>query len=607
MSEHHCDADLLNEISQLKGQLHETNKKYNLIKKLYRKDKINFQEEIDGSKLLQDISIELLYEENIQEFYEKIMDTTIKIMCSQFASIQMLYPEGVHSGEIKLLAYRGFNKKAAKFWEWVNIDSSSSCGAALREHKRIIINNVETFENIQDTEDREMYLQTGIYSVQTTPLVTRTDKLVGMLSSHWDKPYEPTERQLRFLDVLARQAADLIEWKLSIEKLEKSEKHALNLVKQLEINDKNKDRFLNMLSHELRNPLAAINMSIQLIEYTEDNFQKAKARNIIKQQVKQLNRLVDDLVDITRINNNKMEIKKEKIDLRKILLETVEAYKSLYEKKEIKLNVRINTGSVFIDADIVRLKQVVGNLLHNAMKFTHSNGAVTVYLNLENNEAVIKIVDTGVGIKPELLKEVFNSFVQADNSIDRSYGGLGLGLAIVKELVKLHGGSVEAFSEGANKGSQFIIKLPLVVENKKVTGKINNQEKFKLDGLNVLIIDDNKDLAEIMSELLAMLGHSTEIAFNANDGIAKAKELMPDAIICDIGLPVKNGYEVAKSIKQDTNLERIFMIALSGYNQLKDIQLAKEAGFDKYLSKPVDVTTLERVLNELTNKKSYIF
>ncbi len=381
----------------------------------------------------------------------------------------------------------------------------------------------------------------------------------------------------------------------------KADKKALKLVKELEEADRNKNHYISVLSHELRNPLASITASLDLIERAseDDGKQIAKAIETAKRQCKQLTNLVDDLLDITRITQNRIVLKKEKLELNELINKAAQDYRLNFFDDNVKLKVEL-TSPIYIEADSSRITQVIGNLLHNAAKFTQNDDLVTVTVSHETDseEAVITVQDTGRGIEPFILQNLFKPFMEADIILDRSQGGLGLGLAIVKGMVELHSGRVEAFSEGLGKGAKFTIRLPLPKENVG-TKECSGKSEAKITGvLKILIIDDNVDLAVVMCELIRFLGHEAEAAYNGADGVAKARELRPDVIICDIGLPDMSGYEVANVIRKDPELKGIFLIAFSGYAQPEDMDNSNEAGFDRHLGKPVSLETLQMVLSD---------
>lgn len=403
-----------------------------------------------------------------------------------------------------------------------------------------------------------------------------------------------------FQDITALRVSEETK-KNAIEALRESERKALALVEELEKANQNKTKFLNMLSHELRNPLASIMISLDLMDKLIPEGQRNyKALEIAKRQGKQLTNLVDDLLDVTRITEKKITQKKETLELNELINHSVQDYQQQFADKNVRLELRL-TAPLFLEADPSRITQAIGNLLHNAGKFTRSNDLVTVEVSQEksSNEAVITVQDTGRGIDSKDLENLFEPFMQVDKTLARSNGGLGLGLAIVKGIVELYGGRVEASSEGIDKGTKFTIKLPLPKGNVSIQEFSAKPDTKSNKSLKILIIDDNKDLAEMICELIGFLGYETECAHNGGDGIAKARELQPDVIICDIGLPDMSGYEVVKMICKDAEFKDTFLIALSGYAQQEDIDRSKEAGFDRHLGKPVSMEMLQTVLNEV--------
>jgi len=395
-------------------------------------------------------------------------------------------------------------------------------------------------------------------------------------------------------------AHDITDRKQAEEALRESEQKALALVAQLEESDKKKNQFISVLSHELRNPLAVIVASLSLLEITQNPDLVSRAKESLNRQAGHLTKLVDDLLDLTRINQNKIKLKKEDVDLSELLKNASLDMISAYKEKGVRLEVKLPTAPLFLSADPVRIAQCAGNLLQNALKFTPAAGEVTLSLENKNEEAVIRVQDNGMGIEPELLEHIFEAFTRADTSLDRTNsGGLGLGLSIVDGIVRLHGGSVTAFSEGDGKGSLFTIKLPVLTQPAVTQhpAAVNKQAR----NLRILVIDDNKDLTDILCAVIESMGHQVRAAYNGTDGITEAKEIRPDVIFCDIGLPGMNGYEVAKVLKSDPVLKDTLLIALTGYAGEDDVKTANAAGFDRHLKKPVDMAALGKILTEIEN------
>jgi PAS domain S-box-containing protein len=382
----------------------------------------------------------------------------------------------------------------------------------------------------------------------------------------------------------------------------KSKKKNQELIEQLRQSDQNKTNFLNMLSHELRNPLASIMMSLSLqYQVSPGGEDDLKARKVMGRQTAHLSRLVDDLLDITRITQNKIILKKERVELKQLVKLAVMDYQAAFTEKDVGLKFESTLDLLYLETDPARLTQIIGNLLHNASKFTSKGDHVLVKVDINEStqEAIITIQDNGIGIKPEILPNLFEPFMQADSTLDRSNGGLGLGLAIVKGMVELHKGSVSAHSEGLGKGTRLTIRLPItaVEAGKKEQG--SQTGGLAANSFKILIIDDIPDIAEILSSLLSYLGHKVAVAFNGPEGIAKAREFRPNVVICDIGLPGMNGYEVAGCLRSEKELKDTFLIALSGYAQAEDLERSREAGFNTHLAKPVDLETLQQVLAEV--------
>jgi PAS domain S-box-containing protein len=400
---------------------------------------------------------------------------------------------------------------------------------------------------------------------------------------------------------------DITERKQAEKELMESQKQALELVEKLNRADSNKNEFISVLSHELRNPLTSIMMGITVLDQVSPGSEEAiQAREIIMRQTDHLTRLVDDLLDITRITQNKMQLKKERLELNGLVEQAVQDYRPQFAENKVGLEVRLNTGPVYLEADRARLTQAVGNLLANASRFTDTGGNTLVAVDTDqiSREAVIRIKDTGLGIDPSLLSDLFEPFMQADSSPGRNHSGLGMGLSIVKGIAVLHGGSAAAFSEGLGKGAQFTIRLPLAhqeVQDSQAPEEPTLEEQPCF--LRILVIDDMPTITNFMNILLKKLGHEVMIANNGPEGIAKAREFKPDVILCDIGMPGMDGYDVAREIRSDDRLKNIILIALSGYAQPEDLKNSKDVGFDRHLAKPVRMAVLRATLDEYCHEK----
>ncbi|MDD3654477.1 MAG: response regulator [Desulfotomaculaceae bacterium] len=397
---------------------------------------------------------------------------------------------------------------------------------------------------------------------------------------------------LVFRDVRERNQAE--------EALRSSEERYRTLAEELHEADHRKNEFLAVLSHELRNPLAAIRNSLNILDRVlPGEGQSKRAKDIIERQVGQLSHLVDDLLDITRIKQNKIQLQRQRHELNELVRRTMEDHRALFEKSGVRLEAEFAPTAIFLNVDGVRLAQVIGNLLMNAAKFTERGGNTRVSIACDAllNQAVIRVIDNGVGMAPEMLSRLFQPFMQAHTNPDRSRSGLGLGLALSKGLIELHGGSVSAYSAGIGKGAEFVICLPL--------GEVSAEDPRDGSPIishhcrRVLIIDDLVDVADTLCELLKLNSHEVEVAYSGPEGLDKARKFHPEIVLCDIGLPNMDGYDIARAFRRDEALNNIFLVALTGYAMPEDLQRAADAGFDYHLAKPVELDELNRMLAKL--------
>ena len=360
--------------------------------------------------------------------------------------------------------------------------------------------------------------------------------------------------------------------------------------------DRRKTEFLGVLSHELRNPLAPVRNALWLLDRAEPGGEQAsRSKQIIQRQVDHLSRIVDDLLDVTRITRGKIDLQKAHVDLAELVHRTVEDYKALFAARGVALVQHLGSLSLWLDADATRVSQAVGNLLQNAAKFTERGGRVEVAVTREpHGMALVRVRDDGLGIAPELLGRIFDPFTQGDDSLHRSRGGLGVGLSLVKGFVELHGGSVEARSGGPGRGAEFLIRLPVAPERPALRGP--PRTAVTMPRRRVLVIEDNLDAAETLRDVLLTWDHEVEVANDGREGVEKARAFRPDVVLCDIGLPVMDGYEVARALRADPALASAFLVAVTGYALPEDQLRAAEAGFDRHLGKPVPMDDIEEVL-----------
>ncbi|MGP0069130.1 MAG: ATP-binding protein [Isosphaeraceae bacterium] len=365
--------------------------------------------------------------------------------------------------------------------------------------------------------------------------------------------------------------------------------------KDLQEEARRKDEFLAMLAHELRNPLAAVSNAVQLLHRPEAAGLMDWCKGVIERQVNQLTRLVDDLLDVSRITRGKIRLRRQQIDLVTLLRSASSSVRPLIKERNHDFHVAFESDRIEIEADPTRLEQVVVNLLTNAAKYTESGGRIELNAGLERDHAVIRVHDSGIGIAPELLPRIFDLFTQGDRSLARSEGGLGIGLTMVQKLVELHGGTVTAESGGAGQGSSFTVRLPAQLEE---TSKPPPPGSTRLEPpmARILLIDDNADLVRSMSRLLQLLGNEVAVAHDGEAGLQHAHSFRPELILLDIGLPGVDGYEVIRRLRQDELTRDTRVIAITGYGQEEERHRALAAGFDDYLAKPVEQDTLIALL-----------
>jgi signal transduction histidine kinase/CHASE3 domain sensor protein/ActR/RegA family two-component response regulator len=363
--------------------------------------------------------------------------------------------------------------------------------------------------------------------------------------------------------------------------------------------DARKNKFLAVLSHELRNPLAPIRNSLHILsKVPPGDPQASRALAVIERQARHLSRLVDDLLDLTRIAHGKVSLQRARVDLAQLIRQAADDSQALFQMNGIHLEVEVPEHCIYAAGDAVRLAQVVGNLLQNASKFTPPGGRVNLSLEAdgEDGKAIIRVRDTGMGMEPEVLARLFEPFHQADASLARSRGGLGLGLALVKGLVELHGGSVRASSPGLHQGSEFAVELPLTAAQAGCGEVITQRGGVASAPRRVLIVEDNRDAAESLRDVLESYGHKVEVAPDGPLGLKKIHRFRPDVVLCDIGLPGMNGYEVAQLVRADASTRGTFLVALTGYSLPEDLRRAADAGFQEHLPKPPDIAKLLELL-----------
>jgi PAS domain S-box-containing protein len=553
-----------------------------------RESERRLAEELADMTCLREVSTRLVQAGDTTALLLDIVDAAVAVTDADMGNIQLRDRD---SGRLRIMASRGFDAPFLDFFNAVH-DGQAACGTAMLNEKRVVIEDVSTSPIFAGTRELDVLLTAGVRAVQSTPLVSRSGILVGILSTHYRVPRCPTEKDFRLLDLVARQAADFLE-----------RHHAEQALQDA---DRRKDEFLATLGHELRNPLAAIRNAVMLLRLKDGptDPQLELSRDIIDRQATQLTRLMDDLLDVSRIGQGKVELKKEPLDVRDVARRAAEGIQPLVEAKKHQFRLSFPETPLPANADAARLEQIVGNLLSNAAKYTDEGGSITLRADREGDDIVIRVRDTGVGISADQLPHIFGLFTQVGSSLDRSQGGLGIGLALVKSLAEMHGGSVMATSEGLGRGSEFTLRLPALVGRLKALVEVCQSEggartlPCKLAPCRILIVDDDVDTARSMVRLLNVEGHTVRTAHDGPKALELARELRPEVVLLDIGLPGMDGYQLARAFRGDDTLKDATLIAVSGYGQEHDRTRSREAGFDHHLIKPVDFDRLRALLSE---------
>jgi signal transduction histidine kinase len=372
----------------------------------------------------------------------------------------------------------------------------------------------------------------------------------------------------------------------------------------LEEADRRKDEFLATLAHELRNPLAPLRHGIDILRRNPDDKTTADVRDMMDRQLGYLVRLVDDLLDVSRVSRGKIDLRIEELRVADIVRASVEASRPLIDAARHTLTVELPSEPLWVAGDLTRLAQVVGNLLNNAAKYTPEGGDIRLAVRPEGEAVLIRVSDSGIGIPADKRTEVFELFTQLEDRLDRTRGGLGIGLALVKRLVAMHGGTVDADSPGAGKGSVFSVRLPAVENPTRRLEQSRATRQFSARPLRVLVVDDNADVAQTLGWMLETIGHDYHIVHDGRQALLAAKDFGPDVVILDIGLPGMDGYAVCREFRRDQAFKNLPIIAQTGWGQDRDKVRSSDAGFDHHLVKPAALEDFERLLADLATARS---
>jgi PAS domain S-box-containing protein len=545
--------------------------------------------EADALAKLNELSTQLWRSRSLDEGLDEILAAVIDLLGAEKGNIQLLDAEG---SKLSIVAQRGFGPDYLEFFREVSATDDSAYSRALRSGQRILIEDVET--DGPYAAFRALARTAGYCSMISTPLMSADGAPLGMVSSHFRLIHRPSQQELRRLDLYLRQASDFIQRCKLEQELQRSEE-------ALRDADRRKDEFLALLAHELRNPLAPIRYALAANRKSgRTPEQRKRAEEIIERQVTHMSRLLDDLLDVSRITRNSLELKKSPTELTLVVGSAIETARPMLDTKRHTLSVDLPKRAVQLEADAVRLAQVFSNLLINAAKYTDPGGLIQLRAAQEGNEIVVAVRDNGIGISADMMPRLFAMFSQAQAALGRSEGGLGIGLSLVRGLVTLHGGSVEAHSDGPGCGSEFIVRLPAgtPVDDHADT-EVEAEALVAGAGMKILVVDDNRDAADACATLLELSGHHVQTAYTGRRALELAETFRPHALLLDIGLPDLDGYQLAGKVRAAPWGRGIILIAVTGWGQEEDRRRAFDAGFDHHLTKPIAAETVESLLQSL--------
>ncbi len=534
---------------------------------------------------LHQLTNRLLAAPNLQSALDELLDATLALHGTDMGTVLIREPS---EQGLMPLAHRGFEDASEPVPTLVRRDAGSSCALALRSGQRVVVEDYET--DTRAAPHRALAAALGYRASQSTPLLTREGKLLGMLSTQFQQSHHPSGHVLRMTDLYARQGALAIERHQSQVALREA--------------DRRKNEFLAMLAHELRDPLAPIRNTLHVLRREDvDRGAMQSMSQMLERQVGQMARLVDDLLDVSRITRGQIELRRERVALADIVSQAEEAAHPQCQGKGIEFTVTLPDQPLYVYADPVRLAQILGSLLSNACKFTDSNGLIALIAEQAHDEAVIRVRDTGIGIAADSFDRIFEMFGQVDAVRQRRHGGLGIGLTLARELTELHKGSVAVQSAGPGQGSEFVVRLPLAREPEPAPPAPPNEEPEQASH-RILVVDDNPDSTDSLSLLLGLIGHEVRTAQDGVEGLEAAAAFRPELILLDIGLPKLDGLEVCRRLRGGPWGQTMVIAALTGWGGQDDRDRSAAAGFDRHLVKPVDDETLMQLLASLPNTAS---
>jgi two-component system CheB/CheR fusion protein len=549
-----------------------------------RESERRLETELKVMRRLHDMTTTVATTIKLQEALDEILVTAIDLHEADFGHIQLFIPE---QQGLRIVAQHGFGAAFLKTFESVRADEPSATGRALGSRETCRIEDVLSDPGY--VPYREVAAQAGYRAVQAIPLIARSGELVGILSTYFRKVRPFSERDRHLGDLLARQAADLIAGRGQQEVLARMNEELRERTDELAGQARNKEEFLAVLGHELRNPIGAIVNGLELVR-AEDG-RSRRALEILRRQAQHMVRLINDLLDVTRINHGKLKIERKTIDACQCARDVVEATRSLINAKGLELRLDLPAAPLYVDADPERLAQVLGNLLRNAAGYTE-RGHISVSIRKQEAHARISVRDTGIGIDPADAERLFDPFSQADRG--RRTGGLGLGLTLVKRLVEMHGGAVALHSDGRGTGSDFSFTIPLA---ESAPAAAPEAPIPLLRSRRILVVDDQPDNADMFAAMLERLGQEVQVAYGGTAALAAAKKYLPEVAFLDLSMPELGGRELANQLRRDFPKTALTLVALTGFG--KDHPDARDPEFARHLLKPATVESVVELLQSL--------
>lgn len=565
-----------------------------------RDREISLREEVLTRRRLQEMASAVLQSDNTQEMLDRVMEASAELSRADFALLQIVDD----SGEPELSAYYGFKQDVMERYRSWSTEIKRACNRAYHECRRIVVPDVDTDEGFRPGLD--FAREEGFRALVSTPLVGRSGKLLGVISVYYREVHELSRQDKHVFDLLALEIADLCEWLKTEARLRQSETRLRAKSEQLLANDRQKNQFLGLLGHELRNPLTVMRNSIQTLVAEQHAFVNdphvSEALALLERQSRHMTHLVNDLLDITRINNGKVVLRRERVSLPRCLEEALSAHRATLVKRQLELSVKQPDAPIYLDADAARLFQVLDNLLTNAIKFTQPGGRIQVELEKQDTQALIHIRDTGIGIPSASLDTLFEPFTQVDNSL--ALHGLGLGLSLVKSLVDLHGGEIRVHSDGEDMGSEFMIRWPL---HEKQTEPATDavppaMPRSTARPQRILVVDDMADIADSFARLLEVAGHEVLVAYNAEQALSLARQNCPTVAFLDMVMPDTDGLELAKRLRGEFDSRDLALVMVSGYGQARDVERIRAAGIPHHLLKPIEIQQVYDLLDSLSQE-----